>query len=58
MRPIVLDRFVITEEVFRVLQGGGTIHLIGSHFDKEENRREPEHIALYDEADQFLDWLA
>lgn len=58
MNTIIIDRFVVTEEVFRVLQDGGTIHIDPEHFDSEENRPEPTSISLYDEAGQFMDWLA
>lgn len=57
MGYIELDRMVITDEVFRILQDGGTIRVMPSTFQPDENQMEPNHAALFDEAGQFLDWL-
>lgn len=55
---IVLDKHVLTEEVFRMVQDGSVIHVMPAKYYPEWNHREPVHIALCDENDCFLDWLA
>ena len=57
MDTVKLDRMVITDEVFRIVQDGGFISINPEEFREDENQPEPAHAALFDAEGAFVDWL-